>query len=284
MDDLSYKVTSVYEFQHIKAEDASLHSKTNEINRKSYRVTNLQESPSLKAEDNRLTMTAFPEFVLHDTVILQYWDDLKNIFPDHQLLLIDKTNDKVMAAISTFPLCYCKEDFSVLSDEGVRWGVRQSFKNYQDKDSPNILFGALVSIDSEYKDKGLSNLIVTEMINFTKSMKYNQLIIPLRPSLKHKYPLHSIEEYMGWQRSDSLPFDPWLRAHVKQGANIIKPSLRSSCTIGSLAEWKRWTQMDFPADGKYIIPGALVPIEVSISEDLATYSEPNIWIFHDNKP
>jgi hypothetical protein len=49
---------------------------------------------------------------------------------------------------------------------------------------------------------------------------------------------------------------------------------------GSVAEWECWTQMAFPESGAYVLPQALVPIEIDRERDRATYVEPNVWMFH----
>jgi hypothetical protein len=47
------------------------------------------------------------------------------------------------------------------------------------------------------------------------------VIAPVRPTWKERYPLISIEEYMGWRRGDGTHFDPWLRIHELVGGEII---------------------------------------------------------------
>jgi hypothetical protein len=49
---------------------------------------------------------------------------------------------------------------------------------------------------------------------------------------------------------------------------------------GSVAEWESWTDMAFPESGTYVLPGALVPIEIDRDRDRGTYVEPNVWMLH----
>ena len=67
---------------------------------------------------------------------------------------------------------------------------------------------------------------------------------------------------MHWTREDGLPFDPWIRLHARLGAEILAVAERSLDISGSVAEWESWTGMSFPEDGDYVVPGALVPVQV----------------------
>jgi hypothetical protein len=47
-----------------------------------------------------------------------------------------------------------------------------------------------------------------------------------------------------------------------------------------VAEWEQWTGMHLPESGVYIVPGALVPIEIDRERDVGQYLEPACWIGH----
>jgi hypothetical protein len=49
---------------------------------------------------------------------------------------------------------------------------------------------------------------------------------------------------------------------------------------GTLAEWRKWTDLAFDTDGPLEVPGALVPVQVSTVHDHAVYIEPNVWVRH----
>jgi hypothetical protein len=38
--------------------------------------------------------------------------------------------------------------------------------------------------------------------------------------------------------------------------------------------------MAFPESGDYIVPGALVPVQIDRERDLGHYVEPNVWMRH----
>jgi hypothetical protein len=43
---------------------------------------------------------------------------------------------------------------------------------------------------------------------------------------------------------------------------------------------KSWTGLEFERSGDAVVPGALVPIHVSLEQDHAVYVEPNVWVHH----
>jgi hypothetical protein len=110
------------------------------------------------------------------------------------------------------------------------------------------------------------------------------LIAPVRPSLKDRYPLASIERYVEWRRPDGAHLDPWLRTHERLGAEIVKVAPQSMRIPGSVADWEGWTSMQFPETGAYVVPGALVPVEIDRERDEGLYVEPNVWMVHGPRP
>ena len=100
----------------------------------------------------------------------------------------------------------------------------------------------------------------------------------MRPSLKHRYPLVPAERYIEWRREDGKLLDPWLRVHESAGARLVGVAPRSMRISGTVASWEEWTQMAFPESGTYIVPGALVPVEIDREGDEGVYVEPNVWI------
>ena len=85
---------------------------------------------------------------------------------------------------------------------------------------------------------------------------------------------------MRWQREDGAPFDPWLRAHWRLGAEILKVAHPSMVIEANIDEWEEWTGLQFPESGDYVISGALVPIQIDCEMNLGRYIEPNVWVHH----
>jgi len=51
----------------------------------------------------------------------------------------------------------------------------------------------------------------------------------------------------------SLPFDPWLRVHVRKNAKIINVCKKAVEIKGTVNQWETWTNMKFPESGKYVV-------------------------------
>lgn len=84
-------------------------------------------------------------------------------------------------------------------------------------------------------------------------------------------------DYAARIRSDGLPWDPWLRVHVRAGGRIVGPCPASMTIAGSLSQWREWSGLPLDRDGDVEIVGALSPVHVSVIHDRAVYVEPNIW-------
>lgn len=42
--------------------------------------------------------------------------------------------------------------------------------------------------------------------------------------------------------------------------------------------------MAFPESGRYVVPGALVPVELEVERDRGRYVEPHLWLRHRPSP
>ncbi len=118
------------------------------------------------------------------------------------------------------------------------------------------------------------------MKEIAKSNGIKNVALPVRPTLKWQFPLIPIDEYINWENSEGLPYDPWIRVHKRAGGEIIGICERSMEISGSVSEWESWTCLRFPASGDYIVDKALVPIKIDRENNTGTYFEPNVWIVH----
>jgi len=89
-----------------------------------------------------------------------------------------------------------------------------------------------------------------------------------------------MEEYVARMDANGLAADPWLRVHIRAGGRIEKVAPTSMVVVGTIADWRGWTGMEFAASGPTVVPGALVPVHVSLEQDHAVYVEPNVWVRH----
>ncbi len=153
-------------------------------------------------------------------------------------------------------------------------GWRQAFLS---EGEPDRLCAIQVLIGPENHGRGLSRPLLEHMRGLAVARGWT-LEAPVRPTWKSRYPLIPIERYATWRRDDGLLYDPWLRAHERLGAEVLGPADEAMLIEGSRAEWEDWTGMHFPEDGSYVVPGALVPVE--LADGRGVYVEPCVWMRH----
>ena len=226
-----------------------------------------------------LNKAAWSEFMLHEPVANELWHELLDRFREYQLALYDVDQKRAAAMGNSLPLRWdgTLED---LPEEGWDWAFRQAVQDHQRGISPNLHCAIQVTVHPDYRSHGLSVPMLETICSFTKAKGHKALIIPVRPSQKSKYPLASLDDYITWKTDDGLPFDAWLRVHVRLGGKMIKVCHRSKTICGTRLQWETWTGMKFPQTGSYIIPGALKPMEMNIELDQGVYVEPNVWMVH----
>ena len=227
---------------------------------------------------SELTKSLWPEIMMHDPVANKYGSSRFELFPEFQISLV--FDDEIVGIANSIPF-YWYDELDNLPDKGWDWALKTGVENYKKGIKSNALTGLQIAVKKEFQGKGFSTIIVKELIRIAKQNNLSFLAIPVRPSLKSKYPLTSIDEYITWKLEDGLPFDPWLRVHVKCGGKIIKPCHKAMYIPGTVKEWEEWTGLTFFQSGKYIVEGALNPVLINKDKNLGEYIEPNVWVVHE---
>jgi hypothetical protein len=104
------------------------------------------------------------------------------------------------------------------------------------------------------------------------------LLAPIRPTEKFRYPLASLESYGGQHRADGLPVDPWQRVHARLG--VVPVSIEDAwLSVAATAdEWSAWTGITMTSSGRYVVPDALVPVHMDAESGVGHYVEPHLWM------
>jgi GNAT superfamily N-acetyltransferase len=235
--------------------------------------------PDYRERISPVSEAVWPEFMMHDSIANQYWDGLFEDFGEYQFAFVDRAHENVVGLANSVPLVW---DGSIddLPDEGWDWALIQSAHDRSKGKKPNILCAIQISIHPDFQRRGLSNHLLEEMRELGRQKGLHGLIAPVRPSLKARYPITDMDSYIQWTDEAGLPFDPWLRVHVRQGGRIVKVCHQAMRVVASIQEWESWTEMRFPQDGSYIVPGALATIQVDHDLNRGTYVEPNVWVEH----
>lgn len=232
----------------------------------------LPHTASLEAPDPDL-----PAFMNEGTV-------LKRLFPrvvvecaDFLFYAWDDEREEVIGVGHAIPAAWNGDEVS-LPDGGFDAVLEERFA--PERQTPTVLCALGITIAPEWRGHGLSRRMIERMAEIGRNHGLNTLIAPVRPTLKHRYPLTPLERYLAWRRHDGTHLDPWLRTHERLGAVIAKVARNSVVVEGTVADWEDWTGMVFPDSGRYVVSGALVPIEIDREKDEGVYVEPNVWMVH----
>jgi GNAT superfamily N-acetyltransferase len=208
---------------------------------------------------------AWPEIVLHDAISNAHWGRLYEERPEFQFVLVD--DGELLAEGNSIPV------------SGMPASWREALRSGFERGPADRLCALAILIDPDRQRRGLSRLMLEHMRGLAFERDWD-LVAPVRPSLKHRYPLTPIERYVEWRRDDGLLFDPWLRAHERLGAELVGIAENSLVAEGTVAELEQWSGLSFPESGSYVVEGALVPVEIDRERDHGSYREPNVWMRH----
>jgi GNAT superfamily N-acetyltransferase len=248
-------------------------------------VATLAERPDLRDRVfGSEIQTAVPEFMRHDpTGGLYYGVGHLDRYLDFGLVAVDPDEpDRPVARAFAVPFAFRdgtpgRDELPDGGwDEVIRWGHQDCVAGRR----ANSASALEIMVAPRLQGRGLAQLMLTAMRANTRRLGLADLYAPLRPTAKDSEPLTPFADYMARRRDDGLPHDPWVRIHVRAGAQIVKIAPRSCLVAGTIAEWRAWTGLTFERSGDAIVPGALVPIHVSREQDHAVYVEPNLWVHH----
>jgi GNAT superfamily N-acetyltransferase len=239
-----------------------------------------QDLEGYRDQAGNLSEVCWPEIMLHDSIANENWHELFDRFEAYQFALLDMETNRMAAMGNSLPF-YWDQPLEELPELGWDWVFLKAIEDHKNGVEPNIQSAIQIAIHPDYQSQGLSMRMVKAMRAIGESKGFKNLVAPVRPNQKSKYPLTSIDDYITWQTDDGLPFDAWLRVHVRAGARIIKPCHEAMTIRGTHAEWEEWTKLKFPQSGEYIISGALNPMKIDIEKDEGVYIEPNVWIVHE---
>lgn len=203
------------------------------------------------------------------------WED----FPANQFVVLAES-DQIVAVANSIPF-FWDEDVDALKLNGFSWVIRKGFEDRKLGVSPNAASMLLIGIDHEYRSKHLSRFVLKHMKDSLWASGVDNVLGPLRPSLKGQYPLIPMDDYVTWTNPNGEPFDPWLRTHTRQGAQIVAVCNASSQMRDCVEAWETRTGIQMPTTGQYLVPDMLSPLSIDRERDLGVYTEANVWIRYE---
>ena len=218
---------------------------------------------------------AFPKIILCSKVIENYWDRVESYFPECQLFLIDDSN-QLLGFVNSLPL-HWDRPLSTLPDQGWDWMLEKGISDYENAILPNTLGGLQIIVTKDHRGKGYSKVLISEAKATVAKLGFAHFVIPIRPTFKDRFPNMKMTDYIQKQENGKT-YDPWIRTHMKSGAEIIRVCAKAMRIDGDIEFWKGLTDQNIEEEGDYIISGALNPVRIDPRNNYGVYFEDNIWI------
>jgi GNAT superfamily N-acetyltransferase len=241
-----------------------------------FHVVSLERRPELLTPLRELLAVGWPEFLQHDPTAERFETRLAGELGAFQLVLVDEKDD-LAAVAASIPFVWdgTEQGLPAGWDAVVEQGVRDHDRGL----APTALSALSITVARDRLGQGVSRLALQALRR--KAARANlTLLAPVRPTLKARYPLAPMERYVRWTRPDGTPFDHWLRTHWRLGGRMLRVCPASMEIEADVATWEGWTDMAFPETGHYVVPGALVPVEIDREREIGRYLEPNVWVQH----
>jgi GNAT superfamily N-acetyltransferase len=243
-------------------------------------IANLADRPDLPSTHAALE-DLFPAFMYEDPMGGLYYADKHAAFPEFVVVAVDAAEpDRIAARALSVPFTWEGDPDVELPRDGWDGVIRRAAKDRQFGRRGNLVSALEITIRRDLQGHGLSAVMLDAMRRNAAKLGFGSLVAPVRPTAKHRHPHVPIAEYAAWSRDDGLPYDPWLRVHVRAGGRVVGVCHRACVIPGTLAEWRSWTGLPFDTSGLVVVPDALVPVHCDTVHDHAVYVEPAVWVHH----
>lgn len=234
-----------------------------------------REWPDAKIDE--LFSEGFPSFITADPVAAAYIERVWEYFVDYHIMLVHQADEPAASGWGV-PIQWNGEVTDLPS--GYTDTLRRAVSGYETKTTPNTFVICAGIVNPTFARQGVAGQLILELKELGKGHNLPRIIAPVRPTLKHQYPLTPIDTFTKWVRPDGLPFDPWLRTHVHVGGTILSTAPHSQTMTGTVEQWESWTEMQFPSTGHYVIANGLSTLYIDKEHNIGAYTEPNIWVQH----
>lgn len=218
----------------------------------------------------------WPPFISADPIASACLPRIRTVFAGHELALVE--DGRVLAAGWGVPVGW--DGTTAGLPTGYSDTLSRALADHDADRRVDTFVLCAVQVHTDASGRGLAAVIAAALIEHAVVTGLPRVVAPLRPTLKHRYPLVPIEDYLGWRRADGAPFDPWLRTHRRLGAEVLGPAPRSQVFTGTVQQWEEWSGLALPGSGSYVVPDALAPVVVDHRADRGVCVEPGIWVRH----
>ncbi|MFD6879534.1 MULTISPECIES: N-acetyltransferase [unclassified Streptomyces] len=241
-------------------------------------INSLARCPELASRLHEME-DSWPEFSTHDPLAWLLYPSIVTEFPE--FVWVATEGDEVVARAYGVPFAlHAAGRDGVLPAQGWDRVLMWAFSDHRRGVRPDTLSAIEVSVATGRQGEGLSGRMLAAMHEAARTAGFAELVAPVRPNGKPAEPDAPMAEYAYRTREDGLPYDPWLRVHVRAGGVIDSVAPLSMTINGTLDEWRGWTGLPFDEPGPVRVPGALAPVHCEPERGHAVYVEPNVWVRH----
>lgn len=175
--------------------------------------------------------SGWPAFISADRLAEKYLPEVRQRFARFELVVLD--DEEPVAAGWAVPIWWNG------TREGLPAGYGDSLRRaLEEEGEATTLVVCAAQVHPERTGAGLAGTLLGAFRDLSATTGYDHVIVPLRPTMKPRYPLTPIDVYAAWTREDGLPLDPWLRTHVRMGARVLDVAPESQVMTGTVAQWE----------------------------------------------
>lgn len=241
-------------------------------------ISTLAERPELTDRLDEIDVT-WPAFMGQDLIDNALHNEVLTTFPEY-CVVATGSDGRVVGHGRSLPFALDVEGRVELPDRGWDAVVVWGFTDRRRGTPTDTASALLITVSKGLTGQGIAVQLLDAIRSAVREQGKRLLVAPVRPTWKDREPRTPTSEYASRVRDDGLPYDPWLRTHVRAGGVIDRVAPASMVMAGSLAQWRSWTDLPFDQDGDVEVPGALVPVHCDTRHDRAVYLEPNVWVRH----
>ena len=235
----------------------------------------LTERPDLKKQMQVLELEAYPAFFEGQSSYYKAMERLGEAASDLKLAAIGN-NGQLLAGAEAVALTWNGIDEDL--PEGYDAALQRAITVHESGIQADTICLVNLMVSEAARGRRLTVKLMQAFWNTEAGFKPRALIGNIRGALKHEHPTTPMSDYIAWTNDDGKPYDPWIRSFLDAGARL-GPVVNETLTITSTLEnWSKWTGVEFPENGDYIIPMGSAPLKVNCERDEGIYVEPGVWI------
>lgn len=250
-------------------------------------VRTVAEDSSLRERIEEMYSQLWPRAILEGHPAGDYevpaWSTIYEHWPQYQFGLLDADGHLICAG-NALELPW-HDSPERLPEGGYEWAMTTARQAVECDEPANMLCALGITVAPAHRGRAISRIALEALHALGRRAGHTEMIAPVRPTAKIRYPLIPMQAYMEWRTADGFPFDPWLRTHVRVGGQMLKSCSCSATLQGSVAEWVQWGEgLALPGSGDYLLPGLYAPVQIDVEHDCGLYVEPAVWVVHRFSP